>query len=148
MKKIRIICLLKNCNFIFYKYFLMLDHQWNFTWCWKIVISYEWDVKNINKKFHLRPTLHTIFLNTIAIKRYCDKKIKKTFFHPIFIFPLWFKNIYFLTIMLIETSFKIFLSRCLFIFFMQYFVQKHCVWREPNNVNCFQILIQIYLLIR
>jgi len=30
---------------------------------------------------------------------------------------------------------KIFLSKCLFTFLLQYFVQKYCVWRGPKDKN-------------
>jgi len=45
-----------------------------------------------------------IFAHNIAIKRYCNKKTKDIF-NKIF-FSVWIENIYFWTIMLIETWFK------------------------------------------
>jgi len=47
---------------------------------------------------------HDIFAHIIAIKRYCNSKIERHFSsNYYFSFPVWIENIYFWTIMLIET---------------------------------------------
>ncbi len=87
----------------------------------------------------LRSTSHeTFFAHDIAIKIFCDKKIKIHFSSNIFFIHVNWKFQIFWNVITIFWR-----KKYLVIFLFQYCVQKYCVWCESNRTKFFACLFNV-----